>query len=402
MEERNLMVVLGGGPTQVLNATLAAVVDEARSTGGFKCVLGARGGAKGLAHGAVVDLGRLPAGDLALIRTSPGAALGSSRFKPSEEDMERMVEQLDRLRITDILFVGGNGTMHGANMLLRRCGKSGYEVRVIGLPKTVDNDIVATDRCPGYGSAARYAAQAARDLGMDVRSLPQPVSIFETMGRSVGWLAAASAIGKQDEPDAPHMICLPEVPFDMERFIATVDGLVRKSGWAVVVISEGLCYADGRPVYQKQDPVQADPLNRLLTGGVGQYLADEIAAQLRIRCRCEKPGLLGRSSSLHVSLQDREDAELVGRAGVHGLLDGRTGQMVSLLPLKAASQAECGFVALDEVAGIERRIPAKWISNGPIPLTAPFFDYLRPLTGELMPYHAPLPPALDFCGETDA
>jgi ATP-dependent phosphofructokinase / diphosphate-dependent phosphofructokinase len=399
MTRRNLMVVQGGGPTQVLNATLAAVIEEARATGGFERVLGARGGTRGLACGRAADLSRLSSSELALLRTSPGAALGSSRFRPSEEDMERIVDELQRMNVRDLLFAGGNGTMHGAELLYRHCLKYGCEVRVIGLPKTVDNDIAATDRCPGYASAARYVAQSTRDLGMDLQSLPQPVSIVETMGRNVGWLAAASAIGKREEQDAPHLVCLPEVPFDIQAFIATVDSTISQYGWAVVVVAEGICYADGQLVYQKQDPAQADPLNRPLTGGVGQYLADQIADRLKIRCRCEKPGLLGRSSSMHVSLQDRKDAELVGRAGVRGLLDGRTSQMISLLPLSAAGETGYDFVPLDEAAEAERRIPAHWLRDGPIPLNGQFFHYLQPLTGELLPYHAPISSQLDFHGD---
>jgi 6-phosphofructokinase 1 len=165
------------------------------------------------------------------------------------------------------------------------------------------------------------------------------------------------------------------------------------------VVSEGTRYADGRLVYQKQDPAQADPLNRPLTGGVGQYLADEVAARLKIRCRCEKPGLLGRSSPLHVPLQDRKDAELVGRAGVRGLLDGRTAEMVSLLPLRVPGQTGYDFTALDEGAGTERCVPGEWIGSGPIPVKTAFLDYLRPLAGELLPCHAPLSSDMNFLGD---
>ncbi|HEX7362382.1 MAG TPA: diphosphate--fructose-6-phosphate 1-phosphotransferase [Bryobacteraceae bacterium] len=399
MKGRNLMVVQGGGPTQVLNSTLAAVVDEARATRGFERVLGARGGTKGLVEGSVADLSRLPSRELELLRTSPGAALGSSRFKPSTEDMARIVEQLQRMRVGHVLFIGGNGTMRGAELLLEYCRKTGCEVQVLGLPKTVDNDIAGTDRCPGYASAARYVAQSTRDLGMDLRSLPQPMTILETMGRGVGWLAAAAALGKRDEADAPHLLYLPEAPFEMESFISAVEDAIAKHGWAVVVVSEGICYADGRMVYQKLDPRQADPLNRPLTGGVGQYLADEIAAHLGIRCRCEKPGLLGRASALHASCQDRKDAELVGRAGVRGLLENRTSQMVSLLPLHGAGKAGYTFVELHEAAGIERQIPAEWVDKGAIPVKPKFFEYLQPLAGSLIPYHAPISSELDFHGD---
>jgi 6-phosphofructokinase 1 len=272
----------------------------------------------------------------------------------------------------------------------RFCRESGYDVRVLGVPKTVDNDIAVTDRCPGYASAARYIAQSTRDLGMDVRSLPQPVSILESMGRSVGWLAAAAAAGKRDEQDAPHLVYLPERPFEMDEFLALVDRIVARQGWAIVVVAEGIRDRDGQYVYQVADPAQSDPLQRPITGGVAQFLAEAVARQLKMRCRSEKPGLLGRASMLHASMQDQKDADLVGRAAVRGLLAGETEKMVSLLPLKDPRDGGYELVALDRVAEVERPIPAEWIGEGAIPVKESFFEYLGPLVGDLVPYCAPL------------
>lgn len=391
MTTRNLLVVQGGGPTQVLNATLAAIVGEAQANGQFSRIFGARLGLKGFADGAAIDLGSLSPADLDLLRATPGAALGSSRAKPSEDDIERFLDRLRRHHIHDILFAGGNGTMLGAEAVSRHCLQSSYDLRVLGIPKTVDNDIAVTDRCPGYASAARYIAQSTRDLGMDVRSLPQPVSILETMGRSVGWLAAAAAAGKRDEQDAPHLVYIPERPFDMDEFLASLDHIVSLQGWAIVAVAEGIRNRDGSFVYQVADPAQADPLQRPLTGGVAQFLADAVARRLGMRCRSEKPGLLGRSSMLHVSSQDMKDADLVGRAAVRGLLAGETGKMVSLLPLEDPGATGYAFVELSKVAEIERPIPASWTADGAIPVSDRFFQYLEPLIGSLVPYGAPLP-----------
>jgi len=391
MKERNLLVVQGGGPTQVLNTTLAAIVSEARTLHGFRHILGARLGMKGVCEGVAVDLSLLNDGDLENLRCTPGAALGSSRFKPSENDLARAVDHLQNLSVQDLLFIGGNGTMQGAVVFQRSCHDAGYDVRVVGVPKTVDNDIAVTDRCPGYGSTARYVAQSTRDLGMDVRSLPQPVSILETMGRSVGWLAAASAAGKRDENDAPHLVYVPEQPFVMEEFLADVESAVAKRGWAIVVVAEGIRDKTGELVYQTDDPAQSDPLKRPLTGGVAQFLAENVAHSLKMRCRSEKPGLLGRSSMLHVSSQDLQDADLVGRAALRGLLDGETSRMVSLCPLSVAEGTGYEFIDLREVAGVERAIPPEWLQDAPVPAREPFFEYLRPLIGELLPCGTPLP-----------
>jgi 6-phosphofructokinase 1 len=390
MTERNLLVVQGGGPTQVLNATLAAIVEEALAQDKFQRILGARSGIKGLVAGGEVELSRLSAADLSLLRLSPGAALGSSRAKPSLDDLAKLLDYLRLHQIRDLLFLGGNGTMRGAEAVSRFCRKSGFEVRTLGVPKTVDNDIAVTDRCPGYPSAARYIAQSTRDLGMDVRSLPQPVSILETMGRSVGWLAAAAASGKRDEMDAPHLVYLPERAFVMEEFLADLDRVVSRQGWAIVVVAEGIRDRDGKFVYQVADPAQSDPLERPITGGVAQFLAEAVARHLKMRCRSEKPGLLGRSSMLHASTQDQKDADLVGRAAVHGLIAGETEKMVSLRPLAEKSKDGYEFVALDRVAEVERPIPSEWIGDGAIPVKDNFFQYLRPLVGELVPYCAPL------------
>jgi ATP-dependent phosphofructokinase / diphosphate-dependent phosphofructokinase len=388
MTERNLLVVQGGGPTQVLNATLAAIVEEAQ--GRFQRILGARSGIKGLVAGGEVDLARLSATDLNLLRVSPGAALGSSRAKPSPDDLARLLDYLRRNNVRDLLFLGGNGTMRGAETVNRFCREQGHNVRVLGVPKTVDNDIAVTDRCPGYASAARYIAQSTRDLGMDVRSLPQPVSILETMGRSVGWLAAAAAAGKCEEFDAPHLVYLPERAFDMDEFLSSLDRVVARQGWAIVVVAEGIRDRNGNYVYQVADPAQTDPLQRPITGGVAQFLSEGVARHLKMRCRSEKPGLLGRASILHASAQDQKDADLVGRAAVRGLLAGETEKMVALLPLDAQRDTGYEYVALERVAEVERPIPAEWIGDGAIPVEESFFRYLGPLVGELVPYCAPL------------
>lgn len=388
---RNLLVVQGGGPTQVLNATLSAIIREAQSEVRFSGIWGARRGMQGLALGEVTDLSGMSAADLHLLSRTPGSALGSSRFRPEPEDLERVVHNLKQFGITDLLFIGGNGTQRGAEVVSRYCRESGFEIRVIGVPKTVDNDLAGTDRCPGYGSAALYAAQAARDLGNDLRGLPQPISILETMGRSVGWLAAASAAGKRDEQDAPHLVYVPEKAFEMDRFLGDLDEIVTRLGWAVVVVAEGIQDKDGRLVFQTMEPAQADPLQRPLTGGVAQFLAEEVARNLTKRCRSEKPGLLGRASPMHLAPRDLLDADAAGRYAVRSLLAGESDKMVSLLPLRDAMGAsECSLVAIHEVAGVERPIPAAWIRDAAIPVTDEFFDYVNPLIGELAPCYGPL------------
>jgi len=380
----NLMIVQGGGPTAVFNASLSSAISEGVNHPMLGRVYGARYGMQGLVKGDIVELGQLTDNDLEFLRCSPGAALGSSRYKPTEDDCGRMVENLRRLEIRFMIFMGGNGTMRGASLVGRLCRDAGFHVQVIGVPKTVDNDIAMTDRCPGFASAARYMAQTTRDLGMDIRSLPQPVTILEVIGRSIGWLAAATALAKDRDADAPHLIFLPERPFHAERFLADLDQIVSKHGWAIVVATEGIRNPDGSLVYELKDPTHLDPLARPMTGGVGQFMANLVGEKLKIRCRTEKPGLIARAARAHVSAQDQKDAELVGRAGVRALAAGETEKMVSLLPLGNDSEYE--LVPLSKVADAERPLPSEWILDAAIPVGDKFFNYLKPLVGELTPY----------------
>jgi len=272
------------------------------------------------------------------------------------------------------------------------------DIRVVGVPKTIDNDIEATDRCPGYASAARYIATATRELGADVRALPQPVTIMETMGRSVGWIAAAASLARTDDGSAPHLVYLPEVPFETEAFLSDLSRVVDRLGWAVVVVAEGVRHADGTPVYQTRNPAQSDPLKRPMIGGVAQHLATVVGERLGIRCRSEKPGLLGRASIACAAQQDFEDAALVGRAGVQALVSGQTNVMVSLEPIGSAPKTK--LVPLSEAAGHERTIPTAWLQPGPLPIDQRFFDYIRPLVGPIDEHITAIGTAVQEIGAT--
>lgn len=382
MKRSNLMIVQGGGPTAVLNTSLSAVISEAQRQPDIARIYGARFGVKGLVHPEVTDLTGLMPAPLMRLRETPGAALGTSRYRPGEGDLKKLVGTLRDHDIGYLLFLGGNGTMRGAEVVSAFCKSEGLGIRVAGVPKTVDNDIGLTDRCPGYGSAARYIASVTRELGADLRSLPQPVTILETMGRSVGWIAAAASLARSEEGDAPHLVYIPELPFELDSFLSSLDRTVTKLGWAVVVVAEGIRKSDGSLVYETNDSSQSDPLKRPMTGGVAQHLASIVGQQLRIRCRSEKPGLLGRGSMAHVSLQDLEDAALVGQAGVQGLVSGSHDMMVALNPLQESGQGPVRLVPLAE-AGVERPIPPPFLQAGEIPLSESFLEYVRPLVGKL-------------------
>jgi 6-phosphofructokinase 1 len=389
MSAESLMVVQGGGPTAVFNQSLASVLEEGLMQPRIGRIFGAWSGMKGLSSGDTIDMSRLSAAEVVSLANSPGAALGSSRFKPSEEDLDRCVEHLRALEVRHLIFMGGNGTMGGAQRFGDFCRSRGFELQIIGVPKTIDNDIVATDRCPGFGSAARFVAQSTLDLAMDIRSLPQPVSIFETLGRDVGWLAASATLARRKTDDAPQLVYVPEIPFSLPAFLSDLDAVVSRVGWAVVVVSEGIAYADGTPVFEQKTASREGAPNRPLIGGVAQYLSGQVAEHLGIRCRSEKPGLIGRSCMAHVSEQDRRDAALVGREGVRALISGETGKMVALCGLDHAPEAgSTELVALSEAAGSSRRIPLQWLTADGSTVSKEFSEYVRPIVGELSYYDA--------------
>ncbi len=382
----NLIIVQGGGPTAVFNASLAGAIAEGIHEPEIGRVFGARFGMQGLVRNNTIELSQMTDAELRLLRNSPGAALGSSRYMPDEDDFDRMVTILRRFEVRSMIFIGGNGTMRGAGLVSQHCREAGFDMQIIGVPKTVDNDIAATDRCPGYASAARYMAQATRDLGTDICALPQPVTILEAMGRSSGWLAAATTSAKLEESDAPQLVYVPETPFLTDKFLTDLERIITRQGWAVVVATEGIRNPDGSLVYEMTDSSQLDPLKRPMTGGVGQFLANLVGANLKFRCRSEKPGLLARASIALVSSQDQQDADLVGRAGVRALASGETDKMVALRPLQDPGESGYDLVPFSMVAGAVRPLPEAWLTNGPFAVGQEFQDYLRPLIGELFQY----------------
>jgi ATP-dependent phosphofructokinase / diphosphate-dependent phosphofructokinase len=206
------------------------------------------------------------------------------------------------------------------------------------------------------------------------------------MGRNVGWLAAASVAAKKNPHDAPHLVYLPEVPFNIENFLADLDAVLKQQDWAIVVVSEGIRDKAGSPVFENAEPSQVDAFNRPLPGGVARFLAETVARKLKVRCRDEKPGLLGRSSRLHVSPQDELDAALVGRAASEALHQGHDEQMVALTPLQSGDTPGYKLIPLESVSGPDRAIPQEWIGEGNPPINAKFLAYLRPMLGDLLEY----------------
>src|SRR5581483_7039404 len=274
------LLVHGGGPTQVINASLAGVADECRRHPAITALYGARFGIDGVLSADFIDLSALDESRIAAVGRTPGSALGSSRSAVAAADYERV---LDIFRARDIRFVflnGGNGSMYMAHQLA--CAASAAGVRVIGIPKTIDNDIAGTDHTPGYGSTAWFFACAVRDIGEDVRNLPGRISVVEIMGRYAGWLTAATAFARARPDDPPHLIYLPERPLPMAQFLGDVENAFQRRGTVVVAACEGQKDEHGRPL---GDLMRPDGFDRQLSGNLGHTLAQLLIRELKVNAR---------------------------------------------------------------------------------------------------------------------
>jgi ATP-dependent phosphofructokinase / diphosphate-dependent phosphofructokinase len=376
----NALVAHGGGPTTVLNSSLAGIVEECRAAGIGK-VFGAQGGATGILEESFADLLAEPESFWTLAALSPGSLLGSSRAKIGEHDFETMLGVLRRYDIRYIFLNGGNGTMELSLRLSQAILNSSYEAFVIGVPKTIDNDLAMTDHSPGYASAARFFAYALRDIGADNRALPG-ITVVEILGRNAGWLAAATVLARGHADDAPHLIYMPERPLPFDRLAEDVERCYLRLGRAVIAVCEGQLDEKGEPFGADTRVSSRAPLALNLA----HVLSQRLSKALQVSARSEKPGLLGRSCSALVSEVDRAEAFACGRAAVRAGLAGTVGKMITL-ERKPGAAYECttGLADLAEVAAQERLFPQAWLPQEPTDDMPAFRAWLQPLTGDIAP-----------------
>jgi 6-phosphofructokinase 1 len=290
-----------------------------------------------------------------------------------------MVKVFKKNNIKYVLFNGGNGTMDTCGRVSKAC--EGEDIYVVGIPKTIDNDISIIDHAPGYGSAAKYIATVTAEVGQDVKALPIHVCVIEAMGRNAGWITAASALARKNKKDAPHLIYLPERPFNEDEFLEDVKALYDELGGVVVVVSEGLKNKEGEiivpPIFKSDRAVYY--------GDVSSHLANLIVKKLGIKARNEKPGLSGRASIALQSETDREEAVLVGEEAVKAAVAGKTGVMVAINRVPGENyRIETSLVAIEEVMLNERILPNEFISDRGNDVTQEFIDWCKPLIGDEM------------------
>lgn len=376
-----LLIIHGGGPTCVLNASTYGVIREAQKhPEKIDGVFGCMGGVGGLLNRNFRRLDSLAQEKLERLKYTPGTVIGSSRYPLAADDYARLADVLQEEGFGYVLMSGGNGTMDTCGRLHRACAPKG--ILAGGVPKTIDNDISVTDHSPGFGSAARYIAGAVRAIGEDVKSLPIHVCIVEAMGRNAGWIAAASALARKDSGDAPHLIYLPERPFDEEAFLREVKALHERQGGVVVVVSEGLKNRDGQPIV----PPLFQTGRAVYYGDVSAYLAELVIRRLGVKARSEKPGLLGRAQTEMQSFVDRNEAVEAGAEAVRVLLDGQSGFMTGFKRVSTEPyRVRLIRIPLEDVTLAERTLPPEYIAPSGHDVTNAFLSWARPLLGDDFP-----------------
>lgn len=373
----NVLVVHGGGPTAVINASLYGVLEEAKARG-IEKVYAAMGGSEGILKEDFLDLLQFPEERLKLLLETPATAIGSSRYALEQEDYDAMPAIFGKYDIRYVLLNGGNGTMDTCGKIYEAC--KAFGITVVGIPKTVDNDIAITDHTPGFGSAARYIAATTAEVGVDVKSLPIHVCVIEAMGRNVGWITAASALARRNPGDAPHLIYLPERVFNEEEFLEDVKRLYEEKGGVVVVASEGLKGADGEPVV----PPIFKQGRATYYGDVSAHLANLVIQKLGIKARSEKPGICGRASIAWQSPVDREEAVLTGREALKSAIDGVGGVMIGLIRDETGDgsyKVHVERIPIREVMMYERTVPEAYINERGNDVSQEFVEWCRPLIG---------------------
>ncbi|GAC1346612.1 MAG: 6-phosphofructokinase [Ktedonobacteraceae bacterium] len=388
----NLIIGQSGGATAVINASLVGAIEAAVKHARIDNIYGMLHGVEGLLKEDLIDLRLQPAELWSRLIETPSAALGSCRYKLLADDPERVISIFRRYNIRYLLYIGGNDSADSAHRLAQAAQHLDYDLQALSVPKTIDNDLPFTDHCPGYGSAARFIALATMDSTMNTISIPwhYPVKVIETMGRDAGWLAAASALGKRNEIDPPHIILMPEQTFNRERFLQQVEVTYAKVGYVVIVAAETIRDENGQPL-GAVGQVGTDAFQHPLLSGTAQYLVELVKQRLQLRARFDKPGDLQRMASNSISRTDRAEAYLVGQMGVQALMHDENDKMVTLIRHTEPGYAcTTGLVELAKVANEQKLMPAHYLDESKTMVTQAFYDYALPLIGDPLPQHATL------------
>jgi ATP-dependent phosphofructokinase / diphosphate-dependent phosphofructokinase len=393
----NVLVGQSGGPTAVINASVAGIISEALNHECIEEIYGALNGVLGILQEDLIDLASESQQTIRGLRHTPGAALGTCRFKlKKQQDFERVIEVFKAHNIRYFFYIGGNDSQDTADKISKVAQAQGYELRVIGVPKTIDNDLPVTDHCPGYASAVKYITTTIKEIACDNEAMGQGdlVSIVEVMGRSAGWIAAGAALAKRrDHPhDPPHLILLPEIPFNQEKVMEDIKRVLKREKYCLIVVAEGLVDADGN--YVAAD-ANTDAFGHAQLGGAGDALAEIIGQNIPgTKVRVAKPGIAQRCGAHAASKTDSDEAFIAGQAAVQAAINGETDKMVTLMRGDGEHYTtETGLAPLADVANTVKKLPREWINEDGVSMNFQFLRYAQPLIqGEVtLPHDSGVP-----------
>ena len=386
--KRNVIVGQSGGPTAVINASLYGVVYEALNReDACGTVYGMINGIEGFLNDQVMDMEPLErSGELELIKTTPGSYLGSCRYKlPEDQEDEvypKLFEKFAQYGIGYFFYIGGNDSMDTVSKLSRYAKKAGSDIHFMGIPKTIDNDLVCTDHTPGFGSAAKYVASTVREIAVDasVYDNKKSVTIVEIMGRHAGWLTAASVLARKEAGDNPVLIYLPEVAFDPEKFIADVKAALEKRSNLVVCISEGINDGKGTFICELASDVGVDTFGHKMLTGSGKYLENLVKEKIGVKVRSVELNVSQRCSSAMLSGTDQKEAIASGAYGVKCAIEGATGKMIGFSRLPGEDyRIDYTMEDVDQICNQEKTVPLAWITENGSDIGEGFIRYARPL-----------------------
>jgi len=384
----NAVVSQSGGPTGVINASLVGVIEEAAQHPDIDHLYGAVHAVRGIVDEQFIDLKTLSVAELETLARSPSAGLGSSRDKPDEAYCKKILDVFEKRKIRYFFYIGGNDSANTCYIVNSMAEQIGYDLRAFHIPKTVDNDLLVTDHCPGYGTAARFVVCALMGDDLDNRALPG-VKIDVIMGRHAGFLTAASALARQRDDDGPHLIYVPERPLGIDRFLAEVDEVYKRLGRCVIAVSEGIADTDGKTWAEKlAENAERDAHGNVQlsgTGALADYMASEVKTKLKIkRVRADTFGYLQRSFA---GLQSEVDADEARRCGRQAVAYSKTMDNGSVAIRRTGNGdryvAELFRTDLSAVAEKTKSMPDEFINSKGNGVTEAFLKYARPLVGVL-------------------
>ena len=374
-----------GGPTAVINASAYGAIKAALEAEEITQVLGADHGITGVLSDKLYDMGLEDPQELEFLKNTPSSELGSCRYKlkqpeVDDADYKTILEVFKKHNVRYFFYNGGNDSMDTCDKISRFMATSGWACRVMGIPKTIDNDLFGTDHCPGFGSAAKYIATSCMEVSKDSRVYPTgQVTIIEIMGRHAGWLAGAAAVGTKFGA-GPDLVYLPERVFDMDAFLKDVERVYKEKGNCLVAISEGVHFADGSFVSEAKTS-STDGFGHAQLGGLATRLAEVVKERTGAKVRGIELSLLQRCGAHLASKADVEEAELAGRVAVESAVAGETGKMVAFERVYENGEYTCKtkLIPLASVANAEKKVPDAWITEDGSFVTDEFIDYVLPL-----------------------